>query len=324
MKNSKWIIGIVIAIIVVSVSLVLISRKPQQQTSTTIVRVGYLPSLAASPMYAAIANGNFEAEGLNVKIQEVYSGPELINTLQAKAVDIAFGIVPPLVLSRSKGLPIKSIVGATIDSGEIREHRFMLPPDSDIKKGSDLKGKKIAVVARGTSDYFGLLQYLNKHGLSEGDVKIIKMPHPEMIFAVSSGSIDAACGIEPFITIGKLKGRIKVFDFYYPEEPIEIGTYLAHEDFINQSPEVVRRFRNAIKKGNKFCSNHEQLRQLLPKLENYGIKFKISSEVAQNLNIMEFHDSLTVSGVKKIMDQLLEHDILKQPIDIKECINKAD
>lgn len=323
MKNLKWIVGVIVFVLVV-VAVVFTMRQPACQQEADIVRVGYLPSLAASPMYAAIAQGYFKEENLEVKIQEVYSGPELINVLQGKAVDIAFAIVPPLVLARSKGLPIKSIVGATVDGAHVQEHRILLPPDSTITTGSDLKGKKIGVVAKGTSDYFGLLQYLEKHGLLESDVEIIKVPHPEMIFAVSSKAVDAGCGIEPFITLGKIQGKIKVFDFYYPDDPTEIGTYLAHENFINANSDVVARFARAIKKGNAYCNDHEKLRALLPNLEEYGVKFKLPPDAAGEVTVMQFKDSLTEAGVTKIMNQLLDHQVLEQPIDVTQCIYKAD
>jgi ABC-type nitrate/sulfonate/bicarbonate transport system substrate-binding protein len=286
----------------------------------TTIRVGYLPSLGASQLYVAIAKGYFKEENLKAEIREIYSGPEIVNTLQAKAVDFALGIVPPIILSRSKGLPIKSVCGATIDSIDIQEHRLILPVNSDIKAGKDLKGKKIAVVAEGTSDYFGLLQYLEKNGLDKSEVEIIKTPHPEMIFAVASKSVDAAASIEPFITIGNLDGKVKIFDFYYPDEPVEIGTYLAHEDFIKNNPEVTKRFINAIHKATDFLKDKKSHRELLPKLENYGIKFKVSKEVADALTIMEFRKSLSEEGIEKVMNQLLNAGFLSKPIDVKSCI----
>ena len=311
----------IIAVLTVATAFIFSSCNQKSQET---IRIGYLPSLAASPMYAAIAEGYFEEEGLSVVIYEVYSGPELINALQGKGVDFAFGIVPPLIMARSKDIKIQSVCGATIDGKNIKEHRIMLHPDSDIKQGSDLKGKKIAVVAEGTSDYFGLVQYLEKQGLTINDVDIIKTPHPDMIFAIASKSVDAACGIEPFITIGELQGKVKVFDFYYPDESTEIGTYLANEEFIRNNPKIVERFTEAIEKGIAFSNDHEKLRKLLPTLETYNIKFKISPEAANKVSIMGFNNSLTEEGVKRIMDQLIKFGDLKQAIDVSNCIYQPE
>lgn len=308
-----------VTITIISVIVVSLFYSCNSKTEETIT-IGYLPSLAASPMYAAIAEGYFKEEGLQVNIQEVYSGPELINALQGKGVDIAFGIVPPLIMARSKDIKIQSICGASIDGANIQEHRIMLHPDSEIKTANDLKGKKIAIVAEGTSDYFGLVQYLEKNGLTINDVEIIKTPHPDMIFAIASKSVDAACGIEPFITIGEIQGKVKVFDFYYPDEPTEIGTYLASEDFIENNKEIISRFNEAIEKGIDYANDHNKLRTLLPTLEGHNIKFKISPEAANKVTIMGFNYSLTEIGVKNIMDQLIKFGDLNQPINVEDCI----
>jgi len=317
-KLSKYILFATIA--VVSFMAITLCDSCTTRTKETI-RVGYLPSLAASPLYAAIVEGYFEEEGLNVVISEVFSGPELINALQGRGVDISFGIVPPLIMARSRGIMVQSIAGATIDDGNIREHRLMIHPDSDIKTGSDLKGKTIAVVAEGTSDYFGLVQYLEKHGLSLNDVNIVKTPHPDMVFAIASRSVDAACGIEPFISIGELQGRIKVFDYYYPDVPTEIGTFIATGEFIGNNPKTIEKFVRAIEKGIAFSNNHEQLRKMLPTLEEHNIKFRITPEVANHMTIMGFNKSLTEEGVRNVMEQLIKFGDLKEPIDVSAAIH---
>lgn len=289
--------------------------------SKTKVKVGYLPSLAASQLYIGIVKGYFAEEGLDVEILEIYSGPEIVNALQSKSVDVAFGIVPPLVMVRSKGIPIKSIAGATLDGKEIRDHRILLAKDSPISKPEDLRGKKIALVAEPTSDGLGLLDYLEKNGVKRSDVQLIKTPHPEQVFAVVSKAVDAAASIEPFITIGLVDDKVKEFDFYYSDEPTEVGTYLVHEDLIKSKPELVAAFARAIAKATPLCQDHDALREILPTLPEKGIKFKVTPDVAQRLHIMGFRESLSEDGIRKVMEQLIHHGFMKEPIDVKSCIH---
>lgn len=285
------------------------------------VNVGYLPSLAASHLYVGIAKGYFEDEGLDVSISEIYSGPDIITALQSKSTDIAFGIVPPLIASRSKGLEILSIAGATVDGPKIKEHRLILPLNSTITKPEDLRGKKIAVVAEGTSDYFGLVGYLARHGIGINEVEVIPTPHPEMIVAVSSGRVDAAASIEPFITKAMLGGKAKVFDYYYPQNrETEIGTYLALNSYVEGNEETISKFVRAINKANDFISNEDSLRQLLPTLTEYGIKFKLSQEEASQVTIMEFRTSLSNKGVEDIMNEMLEFGSITVPIKPEDAI----
>jgi NitT/TauT family transport system substrate-binding protein len=285
-----------------------------------VVKIAYLPSLAASQLYVGIAKGYFEEEGIKVEISEIYNGPDIIAAVQSKTVDIGFGITPPLILARSNGAKIKSIGGATFDGISVQEHRLMLPIDSEIKSPQDLKGKKIAVVAEGTSDYFGLIGYLEKNGIKKNEVEIISVPHPEMIFAISNKSVDAAAGIEPFITMGSVQGKTKTFDFYYPDQEMEVGTFIAHEDFISSNSDLVAKIIKVIEKSTIVINNEKEFRALLPTLETHGIKFKITKEVADKVQIMGFRDKLTTSGTGAVMDMLFDNHILKNKFDVQECI----
>ena len=314
MKNIKVILGLMVIILLSSC----------QKERPDVIKVGYLPSLAASQLYVGIANGYFSEENIMIEIQEIYSGPDIINALQSKSVDIAFGITPPLITARNKGIKVKSISGATYDSGEIREHRLMLQKDSKIRKPTDLIGKKIAVVAEGTSDYFGLLEYLDGNGVDKDDVEIIKTPHPEMIISIKGKFVDAAAGIEPFITMGMINKDVKVFDYYYPNEKIEVGTYLAHDDFIKTNRAIVKRFNAAIKKSTDFIKNEKKFRELLPTLESYGIKFKLSKDVESSVRIMGFDYHVTEDGLNRIKKQLLKYGYIDKNIDVKECIYDSD
>ncbi len=296
------------------------SPEVAPKAELTKVRVGYLPSLAASQLYIGIVEGFFQEEGLEVEISEIYSGPEIIQTLQARSVDIAFGIVPPLVMVRAKGTRIKSLGGATLDSSEIRDHRLLVKPGSAIRSPQDLRGKRIAVVAEPTSDGLGLLDYLESHGIKKDEVTLVKTPHPEQVFAVSTGAVDAAASIEPFITIGVLKGLVEEFDYYYSDEPTEVGTYLIHDDTLEDKPELAKRFRRALERATVICQDEDRLRKILPTLEEKGIAFKITPDVATEVHVMDFQPSLTIEGVRKVMGQLVRHGFLGSEIDPADCI----
>lgn len=285
-----------------------------------VVKIGYSPILMSSQLYVGIVKNYFEEEGIKIEISEMYSGPDIVTAIQGKSIDIGVSIVPPMILARANGAKIKSIGAATFDGISIQEHRLMLPIDSKIQTAQDLKGKKIAVVAERTSDYFCLLYYLEKNGIKKEEVEIISVPHPDMIFAITSKSIDAAAGVEPFITLGAMEGKIKIFDYYYPDEELAVGTFFAHEDFINANPELVAKIAKIIEKSTAFIQNEREFRQLLPKFNEHGIKFSISNEVADSVSIMGFRNSLTKQDVEGVMNMLFENGVLKNKFNAEDCI----
>ena len=290
------------------------------QNKEQTVKIAYLPSLSASQLFVGIVKDYFKEEGIKVEISEIYNGPDIVTAIRGKSVDIGFAVTPPLILARANGVKIKSIGGATFDGECVQEHRLMLPIDSKIQSAQDLKGKKIAVVAEGTSDYFSLLYYLQKNGIKKEEVEIVSVPHPEMIFALTSKAVDVAAGVEPFITMGAVEGKTRTFEYYYPDQILEVGTFMAHEDFINANPELIAKIARVIDKATAFINNEEEFRKLLPTFDQHDIKFKMSKEVADSVRIMGFRNALTPEGLEIVMDMLIEDNVLKTRYNVEECI----
>ena len=290
------------------------------QNKEQVIKIAYLPTLTASQLYVGIVEEYFKEEGIKVEISEIYNGPDIVTAIRGKSVDIGLAVTPPLLVARANGAKIKSIAGATFDSKNVQEHRIMLPFDSEIQSAQDLKGKKIAVVAEGTSDYFSLLYYLQKNGIQKEEVEIISVPHPEMIFAITSKAVDAAAGVEPFITMGAIEKKTRTFDYYYPDHVLMVGTFLAHEDFINANPELIVKFQRVIDRATAFMNNEEAFRKLLPTLDQHGIKFKVSKEVADSVNLIGVRNSLDPASLEVVMDMLIENNVLKTRFNVEECI----
>ena len=300
------------------------------------VRVGYLPILSGYPLYTAVAEGYFKEEGLNVELRTIKSGPEGNEALAANNIDVAFSILPSLVVARSKGVPsnLVSIFGASLDSAKIKDHRILIAKDSKIATYQDLRGKKIAVVGYPgrTSDVLELLDYLKRNGLKESDVKLIGMPHADQAAAVESGTVDAAACAEPFVTLGLLQNKVKLFPpqegFYYPDEPTEVTTYLARQQWLEANPARTKKFLSALNKGwEKSKDKNWLLNQGLPsfnKATNPSINFvKLTPEQAKKLRVPEILNLPTTAGLNHVSEQLLRWGPLKTaPQDFDSMIYK--
>lgn len=294
------------------------SPKPSQLVSQPSVKlkVGYLPSLAAAQLYVASAQGFFEKEGLRVEATEIYSGPEIIQALQSKSIDVGFGVLPSAILARANGVPVRSLVGVTTDSEAIQEHRIVVAKENAIKNVSDLKGKRLALVAEPTSDGLSLFEFLERYGIGRSEVTVIKLPHPEMLVAVSSGAVDAAAAIEPFISQGRLSGKTRELIFYYPPEVTEVGTYLVHDDWLRANRDVAHRFANAIKEATRWINkDQDRFRDFLLVLEQKGFQMKVSKQAAKELRPPGFLEAPSETGVENLVKLLRKYGFLKTDID---------
>ncbi|QLE53024.1 hypothetical protein FD724_34295 (plasmid) [Nostoc sp. C057] len=314
-------------------------QNPLTETpgSTPSVRVGYLPLLSAYPLYTAVEEGYFKAQGLDVQLRMIKSGPEGNEALAANNIDVAFSILPSLVVARSKGVPddLVSIFGASIDSAEIKEHRIIVPINSKFSKIKDLRGKKIAVVGYPgrTSDVLELLDYLERNGLNEKDVQLIGMPHADQVTALQSGTVDAAASAEPYITLGLLQTQVKTLKdqdgFYYRNEQTQVTTYLARKSWVKANSNVSKKFIAALTKGLEKSKDQEWLMTKgLPsfnKKNNSNINFvKLTLEQSKKLHLPTVLPSPTEAGLEYVANQLVRYGSLKKaPQEFSSMIYKS-
>ena len=171
----------------------------------TAVRFGSVGGLTDAGVYLADEFGYFKQAGLSVAIKRMASAPALVTALATDQLDVAgISITPGLYTAINQGIGLR-VVG---DKQSFRKGfaatrmvvRAALAKPSRQESVRDLKGKVIAVSAKGSSSFFNIYQILNQAGLKLEDVKIIEMAYPSMIAALSNGAVDAAYVIEPFLS----------------------------------------------------------------------------------------------------------------------------
>ena len=293
--------------------------KPKER-----VRIGYLRLLSAIPLYAAIHEGYFERENISVETRTIKSGPEGNEALAGGNIDVAFSIVPSLLIAKVRGVPpdLVSIFGATVDGPEVRDHRIVVKGGSKIAKATDLRGKKIAVVGwpGPTSDVLELLSYFERHGLDQKALTLVGMGHPDMPSAVASGTVDAAALAEPYITLGMQNHQLATLSedegyYYDPTAETEVTTYLARRSWLDANNDLARRFARALEDGRKKAQDNEWLMNVgLPEFNSKAripIDFvEITSAQSRQLRLMPVKDRPSVPGMQRVADQLVRFKFL--------------
>lgn len=300
-----------------------------------VVDVGYLRLLSAAPLYTAIREGYFEEEGIEVRLRVIRSGPEGNEALAAGNLDVAFSIVPSLVVARAQGVPsdLVSMYGASVDGPDVRDHRIIVPVGSDIRRAKDLAGKTIAVVGwpGRTSDVLELLDYFDRQGVDLDSVTLVGMAHGDMVAALDSGAIDAAAAAEPYITLGQLAVSVTTLEgddsFYYPlDQETEVTTYLARSSWIDANPALAQRFVRALERGRQRASDREWLvNEGIPSFNpntEPAIDFVVlTPEQAAELHFMPIRREVSEAGLRHVGGQLLRHGPIDQlPDDLPSLV----
>ena len=176
--------------------------------------VAYLKSLSFSPLFLAVDNKYLAAEGIELDLKIVASVSEVIAFLGLGQVDAAVGNSGvPMLNAVSRGVEVRivgGLGGAPADPGTLSANpiivRKALLDAGTIKTAADLKGRKLAINARGGIVEYQTAQGLKRGGLGLGDVEIVLMrSFPDMLAALANGAIDASLLPEPLAASARTK-----------------------------------------------------------------------------------------------------------------------
>jgi NitT/TauT family transport system substrate-binding protein len=96
-------------------------------------------------------------------------------------------------------------------------------------------------------------------------VKFTEIDFPDMLAALGQGRVDAAFEIEPFVTAGLSQGDRAIVSPYYSTKPgLQIGSYVARDDYVKQHPKVVKAFQAGLADTARFVSTQpDEFRKVL-------------------------------------------------------------
>jgi putative hydroxymethylpyrimidine transport system substrate-binding protein len=209
----------------------------------------WFPNANHAGLYMALENGYFEDENLEVEMYTP-SDPSTVNqTVAAGADDFGINYQPDLLIARSQGVPVVSIVGLVqhpLNSVQVLR-------ESGISRPRDLVGKKVGYPGIPTNE--PLLDTMLKHDGVEGGLAEVELVNVgfNLAEALISGAVDACVGCyfshESFV----MENR------GYPVEILRMEEWgvpdfyelvlVTSEDTLKKRPDMVQRFVRAVVRG---------------------------------------------------------------------------
>jgi len=187
-----------------------------------------------APLTLADKAGIFQKNGIKVDLRMV---PQKDRHLALASGDIqcAATTVETYVAWNANGVPVKQIVWMDRSHGADG-----LAVRHNIQNFADLKGKTIAVPARGTTQYFDLAWMLHKNGLTMKDVTLVTLEPQPAAQSFVLGRNDAAFTYEPYLSMIRDKpetGKILATTIEYPMVMDTIG---CSPKWLEAQPEAAR------------------------------------------------------------------------------------
>ena len=175
------------------------------------------------------------------------------------------------LLARANGVPLKTV---WIYS-QPEWTAVVVPTASPLRDVRDLRGKKIAAT-RGTDPWFFLLQALRAAGLTQRDISLIHLQHPDGESALLAGQVDAWAGLDPYMAHAELMAGSRLL--LRQRDWNTYGTLNVLDSLLRDHEDVVVRVLALYERGRQWAIAHpDDLVRILSE------EAKVSPEVARKV-----------------------------------------
>ena len=285
---------------------VLLPSTAQAQLET--VKLGDLAAISNAAVYIAIEKGFFKEQGVVTEISNFASAAKQVPALVAGELEVSVGSASAgLFNAVAQQAPFRIVA----DKGQAREGfgfslltvRKDLVDSGQVKSFRDLKGKKIAILAKGNIQHYLVGKMAEEVGLTINDVELTFLDAPSQVTAFETKAIDASYAVEPWAARFAERGvavRFRTPDQVKGLGPVQVGVVIYAGKFIKERKPVAQRWMAAyLKAAELFHKNGTKDPEIATILEKYT---KVPAKVIQTA-IPPYQDPNGKVLVENLADQ---------------------
>lgn len=217
---------------------------------------GFRRTIPVSPS-ASARQGFFADANIELAVRTIYGGPELADALDSGELDMGELGSPPAVTAIAAGKRFR-IVASAFERGAA----FFLLVHPQIHDWSDLEGKVMGALSRGSCGYWYLRQILEQHDIDpDRDVVFRELgaDYGRQLDLFASGEISAMLSNEPSCAVGEAAGIVHFWGSVrevgnVPEIQWMVET--ANNDFGRNEPGLVTATLTAIRRCSRYATSH--------------------------------------------------------------------
>lgn len=229
--------------------------KPAEVQKVKLL-VDFFPGAINGPIFAALGQGFFEDEGLDVSL-EFNPTAGATQALVGNKGDIAY---TPAVNLLSFGEKSSTKLKAMYAYQRTSPMAILAPAESGITELSDLKGKTVVDFA-GSATQFLFPVLMERNGMSKDDVKMRLVDPASRIKSMLAGQADAMLGFWPDnapLLENVCKCEVNVIKFEdYGIHHLGNG-FSTKVDFMAENPDLLKGFFRAVTKGAMFAAENAE------------------------------------------------------------------
>ena len=294
-----------------------------------VVKLGDLLAISNAGIYIAIEKGYFKEQRIRNEISTFASAAKMAPALVAGELDVSVGAASAgLFNAIAQGAPFRIVA----DKGQARAGtgfsmltvRKDLVDSGQVKSVKDLKGKKVAILAKGIIQDYLLGKMAEEVGLTIKDFEITYLAGPNQVTAFETKAIDAAIAVEPWPARFEERGlavRFRTPDQVKGLGPVQIAVIIYSGKFIKERGPVAERWMNAYLRGCDFyATNGVQDPEVLAILEKYT---KVPAQVIKAAipYYQDRHGKLNLESLANQIEWFLANGYMKEKISVDKVVD---
>src|SRR6266849_2226333 len=224
-----------------------------------ILSLDFIPLGRHAPWYAALAEGYFREEGLDVSIIPSQGTAQTIQAVASGTANIAFVDVPSVVLARANGSKLKMVV---VNYQKAPYAIFSLSNGGNVTQPKQLEGLNLGSGA-GSFTPKVIEGFMAQKGLDPTKLKIANIAPPARASALLSGQVPAIeffVMAKPGLQAGAKEANAELRTFLLSDHGLDLYSngVAVSEDYLARNGDVVKGFLRAALKGWKFALANPQ------------------------------------------------------------------
>jgi NitT/TauT family transport system substrate-binding protein len=281
------------------------------QGALTRMRVSVIPVLDVAPLHAAIREGYFAAEGIEIDTSTTAGGATGLPGLVAGQFRVVFSNVVSIMLGIREGLDFRFVSGASrAKSSPPDILALLVRKGSGIASGRDLEGKRLASNTRNNIVWLRGMAWVEKTGGDWRRVTTVEVPFPQMADALAGGQVDAAIFSEPFVAAALETHGDRLERIGWPmSETAPGGTnaqYVAMADDLARNGELFDRFGRALHKGVDWVNERQGQPALLELISAFS---RVPLARLQNTALPAYPKAVTPAELDEIVATMTRYGL---------------
>lgn len=215
------------------------------------VRIGLAPQASSGPLYIAVAEGYFQAEGLEPQLRFLDSDALVPAAAVSGKVDFGAASLTASFYNYAADHGIRLLASQVSDQTGFPMYALLISKKAHgagFRSVNDLPHKRIGMTTADSGAHYSLVSVATRFKIDTGDMKLVWLQTPAReVSALSRGDIDAA--VLPYVTalqsVRKGDALLRLSDFALSQQGVVFTTAQA----IQARRSLVEKFVRAYQRG---------------------------------------------------------------------------